>query len=168
MSSLAISYWILTFTAYIFPRSNCKISKIYKFFWIRKLNASESNIWCFDKCFSYFTGIFVIMLALCADAVIGNVQEKVMKQFNCSNIEMVSIKLFFYNNCFTLFSFMRILVNSLICRYDLFLKTIFHSIQSSKATHSRVTRCGCCPWMKVAELLGLETSYLSIGIQTQR
>lgn len=34
-------------------------------------------------------GIFVIMLALCADAVIGNVQEKVMKQFNCSNIEMV-------------------------------------------------------------------------------
>ena len=34
-------------------------------------------------------GVLLIMLALCADAVIGNVQEKVMKQFNCSNSEMV-------------------------------------------------------------------------------
>ncbi|CAI9725572.1 3' [Octopus vulgaris] len=34
-------------------------------------------------------GIFIILLALCADAVIGNVQEKVLKKFNCSNIEMV-------------------------------------------------------------------------------
>ena len=52
---------------------------------------------CFDK-FLFFTGIFVILLALCADAVIGNVQEKVMKQFNCSNIEMVSIKFFYINS----------------------------------------------------------------------
>ncbi|GAB1599985.1 adenosine 3'-phospho 5'-phosphosulfate transporter 2-like [Argonauta hians] len=34
-------------------------------------------------------GICMILMALCADAVIGNVQEKVLKRFNCSNIEMV-------------------------------------------------------------------------------
>ncbi|ELU03367.1 hypothetical protein CAPTEDRAFT_169370 [Capitella teleta] len=34
-------------------------------------------------------GILLISLALCADAVIGNVQEKVMKQYSASNTEMV-------------------------------------------------------------------------------
>ncbi|XP_049604772.1 adenosine 3'-phospho 5'-phosphosulfate transporter 2 [Syngnathus scovelli] len=35
------------------------------------------------------TGVFIISLALCADAVIGNVQEKAMKLHNGSNSEMV-------------------------------------------------------------------------------
>ncbi|KAM4688306.1 adenosine 3'-phospho 5'-phosphosulfate transporter 2 isoform 1-T1 [Discoglossus pictus] len=35
------------------------------------------------------TGVFLISLALCADAVIGNVQEKAMKLHNGSNSEMV-------------------------------------------------------------------------------
>lgn len=35
------------------------------------------------------TGVVLISLALCADAVIGNVQEKVMKLHNASNSEMV-------------------------------------------------------------------------------
>ena len=35
-------------------------------------------------------GVTLISLALCADAVIGNVQEKTMKQFQASNSEMVS------------------------------------------------------------------------------
>lgn len=35
------------------------------------------------------TGVFLISLALCVDAVIGNVQEKAMKQHNASNSEMV-------------------------------------------------------------------------------
>ena len=36
------------------------------------------------------TGILLISLALCADAVIGNVQEKAMKTYKSSNTEMVS------------------------------------------------------------------------------
>lgn len=35
-------------------------------------------------------GVMLISLALCADAVIGNVQEKAMKLHNASNSEMVS------------------------------------------------------------------------------
>ena len=36
-----------------------------------------------------FTGVLLISLALCADAVIGNVQEKTLKQSSIS--EMVTI-----------------------------------------------------------------------------
>jgi len=35
------------------------------------------------------TGVFMISLALVADAIIGNVQEKTMKQYNASNCEVV-------------------------------------------------------------------------------
>ena len=35
-------------------------------------------------------GITLISLALCADAAIGNYQEKQMKQYKASNIEVVS------------------------------------------------------------------------------
>ena len=35
------------------------------------------------------TGVLLISLALCADAVIGNVQEKALKQHSASNVEMV-------------------------------------------------------------------------------
>lgn len=35
-------------------------------------------------------GVILISLALCADAVIGNVQEKAMKLHNGSNSEMVN------------------------------------------------------------------------------
>ena len=36
-------------------------------------------------------GVVLISLALCADAVIGNVQEKAMKAHRSSNTEVVSI-----------------------------------------------------------------------------
>ena len=36
------------------------------------------------------TGVLMISLALVADAVIGNVQEKTIKQYNASNSEVVS------------------------------------------------------------------------------
>jgi len=44
-----------------------------------------------DKPHPFITlaGIVLISLALCADAVIGNVQEKILKQFAASNSEMV-------------------------------------------------------------------------------
>lgn len=37
-------------------------------------------------------GVILISLALCADAVIGNVQEKAMKLHNGSNSEMVNTR----------------------------------------------------------------------------
>ena len=37
------------------------------------------------------TGVLMISLALVADAVIGNVQEKTIKQFNASNSEVAKI-----------------------------------------------------------------------------
>ena len=37
------------------------------------------------------TGVLMISLALVADAVIGNVQEKTIKQFNASNSEVAQI-----------------------------------------------------------------------------
>lgn len=42
-------------------------------------------------CFIYvcLLGVLLISLALCADAAIGNVQEKAMKLHNGSNSEMV-------------------------------------------------------------------------------
>jgi len=39
--------------------------------------------------FTTLAGIVLISLALCADAVIGNVQEKTLKQYSASNSEMV-------------------------------------------------------------------------------
>jgi hypothetical protein len=39
---------------------------------------------------STHVGILLISLALCADAVIGNVQEKSMKSYNSTNSEVVS------------------------------------------------------------------------------
>jgi hypothetical protein len=39
-------------------------------------------------------GITLISLALCADGVIGNVQEKAMKQHGASNTEMVRLSFF--------------------------------------------------------------------------
>ena len=47
--------------------------------------------WCL--CVSVYVcalGVLLISLALCADAAIGNVQEKAMKIHNGSNSEMVS------------------------------------------------------------------------------
>ena len=42
------------------------------------------------QCFScLIAGVLLISLALCADAVIGNVQEKALKQHFASNVEMV-------------------------------------------------------------------------------
>ena len=36
-----------------------------------------------------YSGVLLISLALCADAAIGNVQEKALKQHSASNVEMV-------------------------------------------------------------------------------
>ncbi|XP_043940863.1 adenosine 3'-phospho 5'-phosphosulfate transporter 2-like [Protopterus annectens] len=52
------------------------------------------------------TGVILISLALCADAAIGNVQEKAMKLHNGSNSEMVLYSYsigFIYILCFLLF-----------------------------------------------------------------
>jgi len=38
-----------------------------------------------------FVGVFLISMALCADAIIGNVQEKTMKHFSAPNAEVVCI-----------------------------------------------------------------------------
>ena len=40
--------------------------------------------------FDTISGVVLISGALCADAVIGNVQEKTMKQYSVSNAEVVS------------------------------------------------------------------------------
>ena len=40
--------------------------------------------------FYTISGVVLISGALCADAVIGNVQEKTMKQYSVSNAEVVS------------------------------------------------------------------------------
>jgi hypothetical protein len=37
-----------------------------------------------------FLGVILITLALCADAMIGNVQEKAMKSYSSTNTEVVS------------------------------------------------------------------------------
>lgn len=49
--------------------------------------------------FAFFRtlGVVLISLALCADAVIGNVQEKAMKLHNGSNSEMVNTRLAILN-----------------------------------------------------------------------
>jgi adenosine 3'-phospho 5'-phosphosulfate transporter B3 len=39
--------------------------------------------------FIQFLGIILITLALCADAMIGNVQEKAMKTYSSTNTEVV-------------------------------------------------------------------------------
>ena len=44
--------------------------------------------------FFFNEGVTLISLALCADAIIGNVQEKAMKQFGSSNSEMVILLMF--------------------------------------------------------------------------
>ncbi|ELW71750.1 Adenosine 3'-phospho 5'-phosphosulfate transporter 2 [Tupaia chinensis] len=48
------------------------------------------------------TGVMLISLALCADAVIGNVQEKAMKLHNASNSEMNPIRTYGYAFLFSL------------------------------------------------------------------
>ncbi|XP_069880700.1 adenosine 3'-phospho 5'-phosphosulfate transporter 2 isoform X2 [Dipodomys merriami] len=48
------------------------------------------------------TGVMLISLALCADAVIGNVQEKAMKLHNASNSEMNPVQTYGYAFLFSL------------------------------------------------------------------
>ncbi len=36
-----------------------------------------------------YIGILLITLSLCADAIIGNVQEKAMKQYSASTVEII-------------------------------------------------------------------------------
>ncbi|EPY83811.1 hypothetical protein CB1_000526021 [Camelus ferus] len=48
------------------------------------------------------TGVMLISLALCADAVIGNVQEKAMKLHNASNSEMNPVRTYGYAFLFSL------------------------------------------------------------------
>ena len=54
------------------------------------------NVLSQDTLFSINThaGVLLISLALCADAVIGNVQEKALKQYSASNLEMVLFSYF--------------------------------------------------------------------------
>ena len=43
---------------------------------------------------NFISGVILISLALCADAVIGNVQEKAMRAHKSSNTEVVSLSTF--------------------------------------------------------------------------
>lgn len=45
----------------------------------------------FESSLIFVSGVILISLALCADAVIGNVQEKAMKTHKSSNTEVVSL-----------------------------------------------------------------------------
>ena len=47
------------------------------------------------------TGVLMISLALVADAVIGNVQEKTIKQYNASNSEVAEIAVYYTSWHFT-------------------------------------------------------------------
>ena len=42
----------------------------------------------------FFLGVVLISMALCADAVIGNVQEKAMKAHKSSNTEVVNVHIY--------------------------------------------------------------------------
>lgn len=42
-----------------------------------------------------FRGYLMISVALIADAVIGNVQEKIIKKYDATNTEIVYLKLFY-------------------------------------------------------------------------
>jgi hypothetical protein len=50
---------------------------------------------------NYSLGVMIICLALIADAIIGNYQEKVMKTHHVSNVEMVTK----YKNIFYSFNY---------------------------------------------------------------
>lgn len=49
----------------------------------------EWIFWNIAILWSVHVGVLLISLALCADAVIGNVQEKTLKQYSASNVELV-------------------------------------------------------------------------------
>lgn len=65
-----------------------------------------------------FAGVVLISLALCADAVIGNVQEKAMKLHNGSNSEMVNGFLHIYSH---MYIYVYVFLEKNICRCDKFV-----------------------------------------------
>ena len=61
------------------------------------VKVSKSNFLKFQLSPSFdMTGVLMISLALVADAVIGNVQEKTIKQYNASNSEVAEIVVLLY------------------------------------------------------------------------
>jgi len=68
-------------------------------------------------------GVIVICSALVADAVIGNYQEKIMKTYNVSNVEIV-----FYS---FMFGFLIILVGLLLTNNFFFKYELLESASSS-------------------------------------
>ena len=79
------------------------------------------------------TGVLMISLALVADAVIGNVQEKTIKQYNASNSEVADI------HCIVVFTVVVIIVTfqvvlfsySIGFVYLFFLVAVFTDIASA-------------------------------------
>ena len=66
------------------------------------IKVSEFNFLKFQLSPSFdMTGVLMISLALVADAVIGNVQEKTIKQYNASNSEVAEIVVYYTSWHFT-------------------------------------------------------------------
>lgn len=61
--------------------------------------------------FLYVVGVFLISMALCADAAIGNVQEKTMKHFNAPNAEVVCI-------CVIVFFYIILVIYCWLCKFE--------------------------------------------------
>ena len=76
------------------------------------------------------TGVLMISLALVADAVIGNVQEKTIKQYNASNSEVAEIVVIVHNTL--TFTFQVVLFSySIGFVYLFFLVAVFTDIASA-------------------------------------
>jgi len=107
------------------------------------------------------TGVFMISLALVADAVIGNVQEKTMKQYNASNCEVV---LYSYSVGFV---------------YLFFLIAVFTDIASAisfcayypKQTYGYAFIFSLCGYLGIQIVLGLVRqfgAFLAVTVTTFR
>ena len=95
------------------------------------IKVSKSNFLTFQLSPSFdMTGVLMISLALVADAVIGNVQEKTIKQYNASNSEVAEIVVIVHNT--STFTFQVVLFSySIGFVYLFFLVAVFTDIASA-------------------------------------
>ena len=95
----------------------------------------ESNFLKFQLSPSFdMTGVLMISLALVADAVIGNVQEKTIKQYNASNSEVAEIIVYYTTSWYftVLVTFQVVLFSySIGFVYLFFLVAVFTDIASA-------------------------------------
>ena len=92
---------------------------------------SDSNFLKFQLTPSFdMTGVLMISLALVADAVIGNVQEKTIKQYNASNSEVADIHCSIRCHCIVTFQVV-LFSYSIGFVYLFFLVAVFTDIASA-------------------------------------